>query len=178
MKNITKVQRITISSLLASFSILLSQISRYLSIPGLPMLKFDFSDIPIFVSTLIFDQFHGYLIIFVVSIIKYTLFSSVGWMGFIMRMISVVPIFFLNMYNKKKKNIILYSFLSIIFSLLIKIPMNYILWINFFSMNLDQVNSMMKIILPYNIIKYIINIYISVLLSNKLKNIMDKNEKF
>lgn len=177
MKNITKIQRITISSLLASFSLLLSQISRYLSIPGLPMLKFDFSDIPIFISTLIFDQFSGYLILFVVSIVKSTLFSSVGWMGFIMRMVSAVSVFFLNMYNKKKKNIIFYSFLSILFPILIKIPINYLLWINFFSMNLDQVNSMMKIIFPYNIIKYLINIWISVFLSEKLKRIMDKHEK-
>ncbi len=178
MKNITKVQRIAISSLLASFSLLLSQISRYLSVPGLPILKFDFSDIPIFISTLIFGQFSGYLILLAVSIIKSTLFSSVGWMGFIMRIISAIPIFFLNIYNKKKKNIVFYSFLSVIFSLLIKIPMNYLLWIRFFSMNLDQINSMIKIIFTYNIIKYIINIYISVILSKKLKKITDNHEKF
>lgn len=169
-------KHIAIIALLSSLSIILAQISRNLSIvPGFPMLKADFSDVPIFISTLSFGTFHGILVLLSVSIIRALFFSSTGIFGFIMKMTSIVSVFFLGMYHKRKKFLVLLCILATLLSLLIKLPISYIFWSKFNSMSPDQIKMLIfPIIIPYNLFKLLINLLVSVFLSKKLKNALNK----
>lgn len=155
--------------MLASISIWLALISHYLAVPFLPMLKIDISDVPIFVSSIFFGFYDGALILFTVSLIRTIFFSMAGWTGFIMRMVSLVSILFLSIYHKKNKNFVFYSVLAILFSIIIKIPISYIFWTKFHFMPSEFIKSIMfSIIIPYNLIKSIINILIAWLFVKKI----------
>ncbi len=175
MKN-SNVKKIALCSLFASFSLLLAFIGHYSVIPLFLGLKLDISDFPIFTSTLLFGPSYGYLILLVVTFIRSIFFSVAGLPGFIKRMTDIIPIFFLGLYTKKQKNMFLYIFLSIVFSIIIKIPSSYIFWVYFNSMTFDQMNLLLfPVVLPYNLIKILINILLSILLYKKLKNIFKES---
>lgn len=168
-----RTKKIAISSLLASLSLILAQISHYLKIiPGIPMITLDISDIPIFTSTLLFGSSSGYIILIVVSLLRAFLFSSAGIPGIIMR-ISVIsiPIFFLGMFYKSKKNFLLICILASILSTLIKLPINYFFWTKFFSMPNEWIKSILfPIVAPVNLVKIFINLQLSYILSEKINN--------
>lgn len=175
-----KTKKIAINSLLTSFSLILAQISHYLKIiPGIPMITLDFSDIPIFTSTLLFGPSSGYIILVVVSFLRAFLFSSAGVPGIIMRVsVSSVPIFFLGMFYKSKKNFLLMCIIASILSTLIKLPINYFFWTKFFSMPIEWVKSILfPIVAPVNLVKMLINIQLSYILSKKMNDIWIKHEK-
>ena len=166
-----KTKKITLISLLISFSLVLAHISHYLKVvPNVPI-TLDFSDIPIFISTLLFDSSYGYIILILVSIIRCLLFSYAGWPGVIIRVLTTsVAVLFLSLYKKSGKHFWMFSISASLLSTLIKLPLNYFFWINFFSMNYEYVNSILfSIIMPANIIKMIINISFAYLLCKKLK---------
>ena len=155
-------KKIAINAVLASVSIWLAFVSHYLAIPFVPMLKIDISDAPIFVSSMLFGFYDGALMLFVVSFIRTIFFSIAGWTGFVMRMVSLVSILFLGIYHKKNKNFIFYAFLAILFSVIIKIPVSYLFWTKIHFMPSEFIKSiMLPIIIPYNLIKNIINILIT-----------------
>ena len=132
--------------------------------------KLDFSDFPIFTSTLLLGSSYGYIILLVVSFIRSFSFSIAGWPGFFMRLTSAAPIFFLGVYCRKKKRLFLYSLLSIIFYIILKIPVSYIFWTKFNSMSPETMNSLIiPVIFPYNFIKISINIIISIMFFKKIK---------
>jgi len=164
----SNTKKIAINSVLASISIWLAFISHYLAIPFVPMLKIDISDAPIFVSSILFGFYDGALMLFVVSFIRTVFFSIAGWTGFIMRMVSLVSILFLGIYHKKNKNFIFYSVLAILLSVTIKIPVSYLFWTKIHFMPAEFIKSIMfSIIIPYNLIKNIVNILITWLFFKK-----------
>ena len=168
----TKTKKIAVNSLLASLSLILAQISHYLKIiPGIPMITLDFSDIPIFISTLLFGSSSGYIILIVISFLRAFLFSSAGIPGIIMRIsVSSIPIFFLGMFYKSKKNFLLICISACILSTLIKLLINYFFWTKFFSMPDEWVKSILfPIVAPANLLKMFINIQLSYIISKKMK---------
>lgn len=175
-----KTKKIAINSLLASLSLILAQISHYLKIiPGIPMITLDISDIPIFVSSLLFGSSSGYIILITVSCLRGFLFSSAGIPGIIMRvLVTSVSIFFLGIFYKSKKNFLLICILASMFSTLIKLPINYFFWTKFFSMPNEWVKSILfPIIAPVNLLKMFINIQLSYILSKKINNTWINHEK-
>lgn len=167
-----KIKQISLNSLLGSFSLILAHISHHLKVvPGIPMITLDFSDVPIFVSTLLFNSSCGYIILILVSIIRSLLFSSAGWPGVIMRIsVTSVSIFFLSLYKKKEKFFWLFGFLASVFSTIVKLPVNYFFWTKFFSMSHQYVISILfSVVAPVNFVKMLINIEISYLLCKKIK---------
>lgn len=167
----SKSNRIAVSSLLASFSLVLAIISHYLSVPMVPMLKVDISDFPIFLSTFLLGAPSGYIILFAVSFIRSLFFSSAGWTGFIMRMVSCIPIFFIGIYQKKGQKLFLLMICATIFSVFVKIPVSYIFWTKFHFMPPEFIKSIMfPIVIPYNLIKNLVNLLLAYLFYKKMKN--------
>lgn len=166
-----RTKKLTINALLASISVWLALVSHYLAVPFMPsMLKIDISDVPVFISTMLFGFYDGALTLFVVSFIRTIFFSSAGWTGFIMRMISIVAILFLNIYHKKNKNLIFCYILAILLSVIVKIPVSYIFWTKFHFMPKEVIKSIMiPVIIPYNLIKNIINMLLAHIFTKKLK---------
>jgi len=164
-------KKIAINSLISSFSLILAIISRYLFIPFLPVLKIDLSDFPIFLSTFLFGFSSGSVILFVVSLIKCLFFSSTGWMGFIMKMISILSIAFIEIYHRKRENLLLLMICAIIFPIFVKIPINYVLWTKFYFKSADTfINFILPIVIPYNLTKNLVNLLLAYLFYKKMKN--------
>ena len=163
----SNVLQIAINSLFASLSVVLGLVAHYLNVFGF---RFDFSDIPVFISTLLFGAPSGCLILFVSSFIKTLFFSVAGVPGFFLRMSYIVSIFFLGIYYKKKRFLTLLSIASIITCLIVKLPMSYIFWTRFGSMSYEQIRALIfPVIIPHNLIRISINILASIFLSKKLK---------
>ena len=170
MKN-QNVAQLAINSLLVSLSIILSIIGHYISIPVFGF-KLEFSDIPVFTSTLLFGPSTGYLILFISSFIRSLFFSIAGFPGFIMRMTSAIPIFFLGIYYREKKFLILLCILSLILSVMIKLPVSYIFWTKFASITPERVNALFFfVIIPYNFTKLFTNLLISIIMSRRIKKV-------
>jgi len=169
-------KRISANALLAAISLLLSIFARPIAVPFIPFLKIDFVDVPIFASTLLFGMSSGSVILFSVSFIKTLFFSIAGWTGFVMRMTSIVIVFFLGIYYKKQKYFLILCTISILISILIKSPISYIFWVYFHSTPAEIIKSrMLPIIIPLNVIKMIINITFASILTKRLKKILELN---
>lgn len=168
----TRAKRLAINALLATFSVWLALISHYMSVPFFPMLKLDISDFPIFTSAILFGTSDGIAILFVVSLVRTIFFSVAGWSGFFMRIVMIIAVTFLGIYNKKNKNFILYSAVAVILSTIVKIPVSYIFWTKFHFMPEEFIKSIMiPTIIPYNLIKNTINIFMSWIFTGKIKKI-------
>lgn len=175
MKPDTK--KIALSGMFATFSLLLSFIGHYLTIPMFLGFKLDLSDFPIFTSTLLFGPSYGYVTLITVDFIKTFCFSSAGWPGFFMRLTSVISVFFLGIYFKHKKKLCFYSILSIVILILIKVPMSCLFWIIFKSMPIDQLLPVIfSLILPYNLIKSVINTLISIYFYKNLREFINEKQ--
>ena len=86
-------------------------------------------------------------------------------------MTSLIIVIFLGKFydNNIYKNI-LSAFLGIFLSTLIKIPLNYFAWLYFFGIPKESVDSLVfTIIIPFNIIKNLINCIIALSITNILK---------
>lgn len=166
----SKAKKLSVIAFFATISIWLAWISHYLSIPFVPMLKIDISNVPIFVATLLFGAPYGYIILLVVTTLRTLFFSVAGWPGFLMRMIDIIPIFFIGIYHNCNKNLVFLCIFALLFSIVVKIPVSYLFWTKFFSMSPDFINSIMfPIVVPYNIIKLLLNMILAFLSLNKVK---------
>ena len=164
------IKKIALSGLFATFSLLFSFLGHYLVVPMFLGFKLDLSDFPIFTSTLLLGSSYGYIILLVVSFIRSFSFSIAGWPGFFMRMVSILPIFFLGLYRKHNKMLFLYSMLSVISYIILKIPISYIFWTKFNSISSSVMSSLIfPVVVPYNFIKILINIVISIAFYKKIK---------
>ncbi|MDR1364362.1 MAG: ECF transporter S component [Oscillospiraceae bacterium] len=166
-----KTQQIVINSLLASFSVFLAILCRAFTVSGIPFLKFDIADVPVFAATLVFGFPSGFAILFTASFVRALFFSTAGWTGFIMRITSVVVILFLEIYRKKRKFLILILIATIITYLIIKIPISYVFWTYFHGVSPVVLKSaILPIIIPFNLIKTLINILLALVFEKFLKS--------
>ena len=167
----SRTERLAINALLAAVSFWLAFISHYFRVPFMPhMLTFDISDVPVFMSTLLFGFYDGALLLLTVSFIRAIFFSSAGWAGLIMRMANLVAILFLGIYFKRNKNFVFYLILAVFCSLIVKIPLNYIFWTKIYFMPKEYVKSIIiPFVVPYNIIKNLVNILLAWILVRKTR---------
>ena len=151
-------------------SLILAFLGNLTLFPVFPYLKADFSDIPIFLATLISGIPSGITVLVTASIIRALLFSSSGWIGLIMRSATLIIICALGI--AKNKQIIIKWFiliLSIGLYVVAKLSLNYFCWINFFSISPDLINSLLvAIILPYNLIKVVVCMVLSMVIYSRL----------
>lgn len=174
-----KIKNVAIISLLSSLSIVLAQISHYLPVPGVHMLKLDFSDIPVFISTLVFGQACGFLTLFISSFVRAIFFSSAGVPGFSMRMIVSSSVIFL-LSNLYKRNIKIWKIfaISIMVSTISKVIVNYFFWTKFFCMSKDWVLSIMvPVVIPHHIIRLIVELLTAFIIFKRLK-VLNIKEKY
>lgn len=173
MTNKNSVSLAVYSSIFSAVSIILAFIGSFSIFPVFPFLKADISDMPVFLATLLFGIPSGTTILLTVSIIRALLFSSSGWIGFVIRITSIIIVAFLGISRRYKNKLfkILIITLGIALCLALKLSLNYFFWINFFSISKETINSLLlTIILPYNIIK----VLISILFAFMLRKYLDK----
>lgn len=166
------------NSMFTAISLAMALIIKIPVIPSVPFLKLDISDIPIFIATLSSGISSGLTVLFVVSLLRALLFSSVGWAGFIMRMTSCITIIIIGLFFRNKNLSIIKNIpailLGTIICILIKIPLNYIIWIYLFGMSKEYVDSIIFIIIGFNAVKLLFNWIISIYIFKKTNKIFRK----
>ena len=139
-----KVRKLAMNSMFVSIGIILATISNF-RIPFFSFFKLDFSDIPVFVSTLMFGGLNGFANLFVISIIRLFTGDTVSIMTFLMRMSSSIIILFLHIYRKKQKYFFIFSIASVILLVIIRLPLSYYFWVCFRHVPEDVFFSQMRI---------------------------------
>lgn len=181
MKNSKSASTIVYNSMFAVTSLVLAFIGNISIFPVFPFLKADISDMPVFLSTIIFGIPSGVNILLTVSTIRALLFSSSSWIGFVIRLTSIIIIFSLGFSKKIKSKFlkVLIIILGVVLCLILKLSLNYFFWINFFSISKSVISSLLfTIILPYNIIKILVSLILAIILKKHLiKYIKIKEEK-
>ena len=163
------------NSIFCSISLIMSFLVKIPIIPLFPFLKLEISDVPIFICSLTSGMSSAVSVLIVVTAIRTLFFSSASWPGFVFRMISVVMIFFLCL-SKKKSNMIykiLCISLGILIYIIVKIPINYLLWINIFGISKSLLDNLLfTAVIPFNIIKCILNCILAFGLVEPTKKIL------
>ncbi len=179
--NQNKVLTTVYNSMFIVISLILGFFGRLSIFPVFPFLKLDFSDIPVFLVTLIFGIPSGILVLLISSVFRALMFSSSGWIGLVIRSTSLIVVVFIGMFYKEKfKKVykILGITLGIFLCLTIKLILNYFLWINFFSISPELLNTFMaSVIIPYNLLKLIITTVSAILLVNPVKKLIKSFKK-
>ena len=130
MKNRSKM--IATVSILSAMSVCLSYFANF-TLPFLSFFKLDFSDIPSYIASMLFGEFYGLSILLVTSIIRMFTGDVITFTSFLMRMSSSINIIFLGIYKKINKNFYLLCILSAIIVVIIRLPLSYNLWVNFYK---------------------------------------------
>ena len=169
VRNISSAKKVSINASLSALSLVFCALSKNLVLPFFSFFKLDFSDVPIFISTLILGGSHGYLSILSVSIIRMFIGEKVFCIPiFLLRLSSIVVISFLNIYNKVGKHFfILCAIASLVLSI-IRIPISYDLWVNYFHVKKNIFcKDMRPTIIYLTFFRTMINLIISKLLYNR-----------
>lgn len=169
-----KTLSIAYNSVFIVLSLILGFLGRLSILPIFPFLKLDFSDIPVFLSTLISGIPSGLIVLFVSLILRTFMFSSSGWIGFVIRSTSAIIVIFLGIFNSNKKPFKIFGItFGILICLFFKLIINYLLWTNFFNISPTIINKfMISVIIPYNLLKLVITILSSYILENYVNKII------
>lgn len=182
--------KLTQISLFCAVSILLLIFIRIPLIPAAPFLIYDMADVPIIIGTLMYGSVTGLMILFVVSFIQAFAFGGDGWVGLIMHFISsgalVLCIGLSYKYLKigrarrvdkpSLRSAIVGMILGVVFMTLLMIPMNYIFTVNFYGVPKQVVEELILVaIVPFNLIKGIVNCGLSCALFKALQPFIKRN---
>ena len=171
-----KILKIVYNAIFVIITLILGFLGKFAMIPMFPFLKLDFSDIPVFLITIISGIPSGITVLLISSALRTLMFSTAGWLGFIIRSTSIIIILFIGLVNKMKTKKIykaLIITLGIIFCTSIKIILNYFMWTNFYGITPEAVDALLvSIILPYNALKLIISTIVAFLLIKPIKQIL------
>ncbi len=171
-----KILKITHNSVFIVITLILGYFGRLSILPVFPFLKLDFSDIPVFLVTLISGIPSGIIVLLVSSSFRALMFSSAGWAGFIIRLTSLVVILSTGVFNKCNSKILKFFGISlgVIICLFLKLIINYFLWINLFFISPEVLNKFMfPIIIPYNLIKLLTTIVLAFYLEKPIRKLLN-----
>lgn len=172
------VLRLTQMALLAALSILLVML-HFPLIPAAPFLEYDMADVPILLGTLLFGTKSGLLILAVVSLIQAFFFGGNGWVGCVMHFVASGALVLLvgELYRRKPSLSRLIAGLAggTAAMVLLMIPMNLLLTTYFLGTPRDVVVSMLvPAIIPFNLLKGVINSVITAVLFQALQPFLRK----
>lgn len=165
MKNVkfNSTLRTVIMAMLAALSIVSLYIIRMPLIPAAPFLEYDAADIPVLIGSMLLGPVHGIIILLAVCLIQaLTVSASSGWIGFVMHF-AASGIFVLvaaNIYKKNKsiKSLIAGLAAGSLAMVIAMIPLNLVFTGIFLGAGTQTVVQMLiPAILPFNILKAVIN---------------------
>ncbi len=174
-----KILKIVYNAIFIIITLILGFLGKFAMVPMFPFLKLDFSDIPVFLITLISGIPSGVTVLLISSALRTLMFSTAGWLGFIVRSTSIMMIIFIGLTNRINCNKIyktLIITIGIILCTAIKIILNYFMWTNFYGITPEAVNALLvSIIIPYNSLKLIVSTVLAFLLIKPIKKVIFVN---
>ena len=161
-----KLQRLTISAVLAALSIVLMVTIRFSIFPTAPFYEMEFADVPILVCSTLFGPVYGLATLFVVCLIQaLTVSASSGIIGFLMHFLSsglmILTIYLIRKKLKGLKGVLISSLCGIFVVVIVMIPMN--IWLASVFMNMDAISfikSILGVCIAFNVIKAGANVFI------------------
>ena len=161
----------TYNAMFIVISLILGFLGRMSIFAMVPFLKLDFSDIPAFLATLLFGFSSGAIVLIISSLIRSMMFSSVGWISFVVKLTMLLMLFFISKANEINKRTYKIILVGSILYLSIKLILNYFIWKYFFGMTTEFLKTiMLPIIIPYNCIRLLVNLVVSSILFKYVKN--------
>lgn len=160
------ILKCTLNSLFIAIALILGFAAKIPIFLFLPFIKLDFSDIPIYLSTLVLGTPSGFICIIVSLLLRTMFFSSAGFFGFLIRITSVIQILALGLAHKKNLKIT-YKFALVLISTIIcsvfRTFISYTIWSRFLSITFLN-DKIVFGVLPYNFIKLLLNTIVAILL--------------
>lgn len=172
--DINKLVKIAVLSALA---IVLMILLRFPLIPSAPYMEYDPADIPVFIGGFMYGPIAGLIITVIVSFIQaITVSASSGWIGFVMHVIATGSFVIVASLIYKKihtyKGAIISLIAGTITMTVIMIPANLIFTPRF-GVPLETVKAgILTIIVPFNLLKAIINSVVTLLVYKPLSRIL------
>lgn len=174
-----RVKRMTVISMLSALSFLLL-LFAFPIIPGFAFLKIDFADIPIFIGTMLFGPLWGTLVGILMMVIDILVKDGnpIGLLGIMVRVVAsicfITPIYYSIYKTNNLKRIImglvsgtiLMTLVMFIINLYITLPLYFKL--SDFNSNISIFKIVLEGIIPFNIIKGILEGFIIVWINFKV----------
>ena len=163
------IDKYILNSAFIAVSLILGWFGRIPVIPMLPFLYLDLSDVPIYFSAIFLDPGFGAIALITSSFLRMMFFSSSGFLGFFIRISSIISVLTFGVFYHKFENKIykiIVCILTVIFGVTIKTLVSYILCKYFLCMPKDSLHTYFFVAaLPYNFIKYLLSVVGSLVLS-------------
>ena len=185
MKNVkfNSTLKTVIMAMLTALSIISLYIIRMPLIPAAPFLEYDAADIPVLIGSMLLGPVHGIIILLAVCIIQaLTVSASSGWIGFVMHF-AASGIFVLvaaNIYKRKKsiKSLIVGLAAGSLAMVIAMIPLNLVFTGIFLGAGTQAIVQMLiPAILPFNILKAVINSVATFAIYTPISEILKKYVK-
>ena len=179
MKN-NKLIKLVETSVLAALAVVFMLVIRFPLLPSAGFLEYDMGDIPVIIATLICGPGAGAAVLFFVSLIQsLTVSAASSWQGFIMHFFSsglfITVLFFLRKKLKDKKGLSVSLAVSTASMAAVMIPLNLIFTPMYMNVPVQAViELLLPAIIPFNLLKGIINSIIIMLLFYPLEKILKK----
>lgn len=167
-------------AILTAFSIILALVVRFPILPSAPYLEYDMADVPIFVGTFLYGPISGFFLTIVVSFIQgFTVSASSGIYGVIMHICStgsyVLMAGTIYYFKRDFKGAIISMLAGIITWLVVIIPLNLYITPLFLGTKKEAIlKILLPTILPFNLIKVLVNSFITFLLYKRVQKVFLK----
>ena len=173
-------KKLTTLGILGALSVLLVSIIHFPIFPAAPFLEYDPADIPILIGTFLFGPVSGFLLTVVASIVQgVTVSSSSGIIGIVMHIVSTGTFVLIagNFYkcNKTKETAAAGLIMGALGMALVMTLWNLLLTPIFMNVPRTVVlNMMLPTIIPFNVIKAVVNAVITFFLYKSISLFVKK----
>lgn len=180
--NFNKVARLVTLAVLAAIGIVLMLVVRFPLFPSASFLEYDMADVPVFLATMFFGIPDGLAVLVVISVIQgLTVSAGSGWIGIVMHIVaSGAFVLALGLITRRKKTvpyIVCGHVAGILVMALLMCGMNLLLTPIFMGTPVDAVKDMLvPIILPFNLLKGLINSVVATVLYLPLRKVLVKEK--
>lgn len=178
MNRSERTTKLTKMAMLAAISVILVLLIR-IPYPPAPFLVYDPADIPIFIGTFAFGPMAGLALTAIVSFIQAFVLAGDGLIGFFMHFVStgtfVVVAGYIYKRNKTRKNALIALICGTIIMTLSMLVWNLIITPIFLGVPREAVVAMLAtVILPYNLLKAVINSIVTFLTYKSIARFLHK----
>lgn len=162
-------KKVAIEGFLVGVSIWIGIMEHHFSLMEIQILQGMYL-IPIFIIRDLFGFKSGVCCIILSSFIRCIFFSKAGILGFLIRIVPIIYLYFRKDKECNIKTIIFFDLIGIFLTLLCKIPLHYLFFIKYLQIDASQMKNMF---VNYLLITNLLRLSISVIISraNILKNI-------
>lgn len=173
--------KLVATAMMCALAVVMMLIVRFSLLPNAKFLEYDMGDIPVILSTMLINTPAGFIVLFFVSLIQsLTVSAASSWQGFIMHMCStgcyIIILRFFTYKNDSFKRLVSGLVTATVALTIIMIPLNLIFTPMYLKVPVEAVEQLLlPAIIPFNLIKGVLNSIIIILIYKPINSILKKN---